>query len=337
MRSWARVCIVLGSLAAMACGGDDDDDDANNSPFVTLAPEAAFPGTPGDAASYARLFEFQPLPGCDVGNARDLNGATELRLFRGSGVTDSNVREFASGLQRYYSQYGVVMSTRYTTLPVPLDRALILDVQALTARVKSETGLDIDAELTLEEQERATASVGEAILWNVKELIRVYGEPRRDVVNVVVLPGMVGDVPEEFASFRNLAGLGFSPELLATVPADDPAHQLYEWLNVSEDFTPVAILGMDVVHQFFSAPDVAIAHEVGHAYGLTHVPGEGTNLMNPAVGACSLPLDEGQLEKVAAATRAIALGMDAEAASLTDRAGEFVTALHRFVATRAGR
>jgi hypothetical protein len=82
-----------------------------------------------------------------------------------------------------------------------------------------------------------------------------------------------------------------------------------------------------------------IAHEVGHAYGLIHVPGTGSNLMNPSSSTCSLPLDDGQLGEVAAATRAIAHGlsdgMEAESVSLTTRAGEFVTALHRFVATRA--
>jgi hypothetical protein len=82
-----------------------------------------------------------------------------------------------------------------------------------------------------------------------------------------------------------------------------------------------------------------IAHEVGHAYGLIHVPGTGDNLMNPSSSTCSLPLDDGQLGEVAAATRAIAHGlsdgMEAESVSLTTRAGEFVTALHRFVATRA--
>lgn len=318
---------------ALACGDGDEDED----PFAPLTADPAFPGTPGDAATYAGLFQFEPLPGCAVRNATDLNGATELRLFRGSGVTDADVREFVSGLQRYYAQYGVAMSTRHATLAVPLAQALILDTGTLTARVKAETGIDINSALTPEEEDRATAAAGAAMLWNVKELLRVYGEPRRDGVNVVLLEDMVGAVSPEFGQLRNVAGLGLSPELLAKAPASDPSRQLYDWLDVSVDFTPIAVVGTNVVREKFGTPDVVVAHEVGHAYGLIHVPGSGTNLMNPSASGCSPPLDDGQLDEVAAATRAIAHGeLGAESVSLTTRAGDFVTAVHRFVATRAG-
>src|SRR5262245_39572313 len=104
--NWARGVgfVFLSSLAA-ACGSDDKAPPHN--PFITLEADSSFPGTPGDPAAHAGLFEFSPLPNCQVSNPTDLGITTELRIFRGTGVTDADLGAFISGLQRYYSQYGI--------------------------------------------------------------------------------------------------------------------------------------------------------------------------------------------------------------------------------------
>jgi hypothetical protein len=126
----------------------------------------------------------------------------------------------------------------------------------------------------------------------------VYATPRRSEINVVLLPEMVsGDPPPELEGFAGLLGLGVSSEMLAHVPADDPAHLLYEWLALPEAFTPTVILGVRPVNAFLLDPDIAIAHEIGHAYGLPHVAEPG-NLLHPGEITCQQSLSPAQLEHI---------------------------------------
>jgi hypothetical protein len=319
-------------MLAAACGSDDDVTRRN--PFVTLEDDASFPGTPGDAAQHASLFEFTPLADCEVSNPADLGIGTELRIFRGPGVTEGDLRAFFSGLQRYYSQYGVTMSTRYDVIDVPFTEAMILDMNALAARVEAETGLDLNGSLTTEEEALVTASIGRGVLHNVRELIRVYATPRREFTDVILLAEMVTkELPPELAKFRGLAGLGLSPELLGRVPVDDPAAQLYDWLGVSDDFTPLAVVGVGPVKTHLENPDIVMAHEIGHTYGLVHTVDVG-NLLHQGETDCWLELNSSQLEEIRLATGAIAHTGGVEALSLTTRAGEFVTAVKELLARR---
>ena len=57
--AWLAGAVICAALAAPAC-----DEGAGRSPFETLARDPSFPGTAGDPAAWAGLFEFQPLPGC---------------------------------------------------------------------------------------------------------------------------------------------------------------------------------------------------------------------------------------------------------------------------------
>lgn len=278
------------------------------SAFQPLDRDAAFPGAPGEPADHADLFRFDPLPGCAVSNATDLGVRTELRIFSGDSVSDADVHAFLGGLQRYYQQYGVTMFTRHDVIRLPLAQAMILDMAALRTRVQEETGIDLDhstSGLSQARIEQATASLGRSVLYDVRELLRVYGEPRRSVINVVLLDEMVSaDVPSELASLQGLAGFGLSPELLAKAGPDDPERALYDWLDAPAQFTPTAIVGVAPVKKVLREPDIVIAHEVGHAYGLVHVA-DPDDLMNTESAQCSLELDADQLATIRASAEAI--------------------------------
>jgi hypothetical protein len=83
-----------------------------------------------------------------------------------------------------------------------------------------------------------------------------------------------------------------------------------------------------------SEPDVVIAHELGHTYGLAHTLEIG-NLLHQGETDCWLELSSSQLDEIRLATGAIAhVEGGVEAMSLTSRAGEFVGALRDLVLHR---
>jgi hypothetical protein len=101
--------ILVGGLAASACTADQHVDF-----FEPVAKDPNFPGTPGDPATYQNLLSYTPNPACAPNVPRALNRRTELRIFRGNGITMDDVVRFVGGLKRYYDYYGVTMFTRYT-------------------------------------------------------------------------------------------------------------------------------------------------------------------------------------------------------------------------------
>jgi hypothetical protein len=149
---------------------------------------------------------------------------------------------------------------------------------------------------------------------------------------VVLFDRTVGDdVSKDLEAFKTFLGFGFSPELLSSFPADDPGARLYGYLGVEGEFTPSIFLGVQPVNTYLEVPDVAIAHEIGHAYGLLHVPTSG-NLLNQGDIDCDLELDDTQLGRVKQAAGGVAHGLGIESFSLTSRAAEFVSVVDRMTA-----
>jgi hypothetical protein len=76
-------------------------------------------------------------------------------------------------------------------------------------------------------------------------------------------------------------------------------------------------------------PDVAMAHELAHTYGLPHVQDAG-NLLHQGSFECTLSLTDPQLERIRSALAGAAgRGPGIAALSLTNRAGDFVQAIRR--------
>jgi hypothetical protein len=300
----ARFMLALWSaFPALACSGGDEPVITAREPesaFPDLARDPAFPGTRGDRAPYETLFQYGPRTAdCNVRSPLDLALEVELRIFRGRGLQRNDVPEFVGALARYYAQYGIAFFTRYDVIDVPLEFALIVDRDPLAEHVLAGTGVDIrstDASLLSDEKkEQVLSAFGRAVFHNVRELLRVYAAPRRNVINLVLLSEMLSAERDELPELANLAGFGISWELLAMFPADDPSATLYEWLDVESDFTPTAIIGIMPTQRYLTTPDVLIAHETAHAFGLPHLIQSG-NLMHPAEFLCSSELSNVQLQ-----------------------------------------
>ena len=126
MRPIILATIFVGGLAASACTPDQ-----HVNFFEPVVTDPTFPGTPGDATTYQNLLAYTPNPACAPNVPRVLDRRTELRIFRGNGITMDDVVRFAGGLKRYYDYYGVTMFTRYDVIQVPIDHAIVLNDQAI--------------------------------------------------------------------------------------------------------------------------------------------------------------------------------------------------------------
>ncbi len=325
--------LIAAVLSIAACGG------GGREPFPTLEPDPAFPGTPSDEAQFDSLFRYQPAPECAATSPTKLNAKTELRIFRTKGISDADVTAFLGGLRRYFDQYGVHVFARHQVITVPLDHALTFDLDDITDYLTEHSSFDTSkTQLTPAEQAEVERLVGQAIFHNVREMIRVYGQPRRNQVNLWLVPEIAtGDAedPDLQMLTAQLAGLGLSSELLDSAPQDDPARKLYDWVGAT-DFTPIAMVGTTLVKAALKYPDIVIAHEVGHAYGLIHTMTNG-NLMNQGEINCHLALSSPQLAQIDKATQRLAQtlgGGELHGLSLSGRAPLLVRLLAKKLSAR---
>ena len=137
MRPIILTAIFIGGLAASACTSDQRVDF-----FEPIVKDPNFPGTPGDSATYQNLLTYTPDPKCAPNVPRKLDRRTELRIFRGNGISKDEVVRFVGGLKRYYDYYGVTMFTRYDVISVPIDHAIVLNEQALLDWIRANTNVD---------------------------------------------------------------------------------------------------------------------------------------------------------------------------------------------------
>lgn len=312
-------------LLLAACGGGLED------PYQELPADPSFPGTPGEASQYESLFRYDDLAECIPSNAMNLGLGTELRVFRGEGVSDDQLHRHLAGLARYYGHYGVTMFTRYEVIDVPLSYALVLDSDAINARVKEKTGLSPNDSVPPGRMDELLDAVGDAVFYNIRQLIATYGSPANNYIDVVILKGITGGkIDPEFEDLKGIAGLGLSPYLLASVSDRDASASLYKLLGLMGDFTPIAIIGADLVDQYLKYPDIVLSHEVGHAYGLVHTVDAG-NLMTQGLAECFVALDAQQLDRVEEATAGVSYAVrpGPEQLSLEGRASDVVATLAR--------
>jgi hypothetical protein len=333
VRPIALATILIGTLAASACTSDPQVNF-----FEPVTPDPTFPGTPGDPAAYQSLLSYTPNPACAPIVPRVLSRRTELRIFSGNGITMDEVVRFVGGLKRYYDYYGVTMFTRYAVISVPIDHAMVLNEQAILDRMRA-SGVDPSCASSTQPTAACNQALGAAMFYNVKEFFHAYSEPEQNVINVVLLKRIVALDPSPDAADTawGVAGLGLSQSL---VNSDIGA--LADVLDES-NYSPTVFVGVNLTDFVLREPDIVIAHEVGHAYGLEHLDpaAYGPNLMNPTATVCDLPLNLTQLSTIEQATARYGNVLDAskypgpEILSFTNRAPEIINIVRARVAKLA--
>jgi len=281
------------------CGGEDSVQF-----FQPVTQDSSFPGTAGEPASYASLLAYQPDPACAPNVPRKLDRKTEIRIFRGYGIDLETTSRFVSGLKRYYDYYGVEVFTRHDVIQVPLDHAMVLNSAAISDWMRNNTSQDPScASTTYSPTAACEQAMGSAMFYNVKQFFHVYAEPAQNVINVVLLKRVAALQPDqsEEETAWGVAGLGLSQELLDSVSGSDLGVSLADILDET-NFSPTIFLGVNLIDFVLSEPDMVIAHEFGHAYGLEHLQSDETNLMYPVVNKCNQSLNQSQLTTIEKAT-----------------------------------
>lgn len=338
-------CPILPSLAFAALALSACADDSVQF-FQPVTADPGFPGTPGDPASYASLFAYQPNPACAPNVPRKLDRRTEIRIFRGYGIDMEMTARYVSGLKRYFDYYGVEIFARHDVIEVPIDHAMVLNDSAISDWMRANTAEDPGCAYAYGASTACQRAIGAAMFYNVKQFLRAYAKPAQNVINVVLIKRVVALQPdqnqEELA--WGVAGLGLSEELVNSVSGSDVG-SLAKTLDET-NFSPTVFLAVNLVDFVLPEPDMVIAHEFGHAYGLEHleeIPSNEDNLMYPVVNECNQSLDSSQLTAIEEATTRY--GNTLLAAhddplgflSFTHRAGEILDIVRRRVAATGAR
>jgi hypothetical protein len=298
--------------------------------FEPVVQDPNFPGTPGDPISYQKLFTYTPDSSCAPAVPRVLDRRTELRIFRGNGITTDEVVRFVGGLKRYYDHYGVTMFTRHDVISVPIDHAIVLNEQAIMDWMRANTSVDPSCASSAYTTTACDQAMGAAMFYNVKQFFHAYAEPEQNVINIVLLKRVASLDPSPDAADLawGIAGLGLSQSLLNSASGSDLGTSLADVLNESS-FSPTVFIGVNLTDFVLPEPDIVIAHEVGHAYGLEHlnpiVAEHGDNLMNPSATECDLPLNLTQLSTIEQETARYGNVLDAAKYDGTD----FLSFIHR--------
>src|ERR1017187_8937526 len=177
------------------------------------------PELPRSSRRFKRLSESLFLHSQSEVRAR----RTELRIFRGNGIPMDEVSRFVGGLKRYYDYYGVTMFTRYDVISVPLDHAIVLNEQAITDWMRTNTSVDPTCAASAYPTTACDQAMGAAMFYNVKEFFHAYSEPEQNVINVVLLKRIAALDPRPDASETawGVAGLGLSQALVNSTSGSD--------------------------------------------------------------------------------------------------------------------
>jgi hypothetical protein len=264
--------------------------------FQPITPAPGFTEAPGDPATFEELLRFDPDPACQPTVPRTLNARTEIRLFTGDGIPRESAQRFASGLARYFSHYQLSFFIRHDLLPVPLDHAIVLNTHAIEDWIRANTALGT-AELSGSDASPALLeALGAAMFYNVKQFLHAYAYPKQNVLNVVLLKRIAAldPTPDEAPMAWGVAGLGLSDEVLNSLEGSDLGGDSLSTMLGEHDFTPTIFIGVLLSDFVLPAPDLVIAHEAGHAFGLEHTSSEKT-LMTQGLKDCSASLNNTQL------------------------------------------
>jgi hypothetical protein len=332
--------VLLGCLTALACGDGQQVDF-----FQPVTQDPAFPGTPGDPTAFQNYLAYTPDPSCNPNVPRVLDRRTEVRIFTGNDIPIEAVTRFVGGLKRYFDHYGVTMYTRYDVISVPIDHAIVLNEEAIMDWMRDVANVDPQCLYSTPPPPSTSClrAMGGGMFYNVKQFLKVYAEPMQNVINIVLLKRVAALDPStaEMDTAWGVAGLGLSQELLDSTESSDLSVSLTDQLDET-DFSPTVFIGVNLIDFVLPAPDVVIAHEFGHAYGLEHTKeGKPVTLMTQGLKECAVSLDLTQLSTIEKSTARYGNVLTASRYSPLDflsfnhRASEITSILRDRIARRA--
>ena len=249
-------------------------------------------------------------PACNSVDQR-LAGQRQMRLYVNGGVSLPPVTQ---GLASYYNRHALsfftAMPPQRTTMAYALDTNETALDRALTAAFP---GVDLSDEQAVMASDpvlynQIVIFVANFLLRPMVDFANTHSDVGSTMTNLIVVPQLErpgGAMLGEPGS--SLAGLAISPALLAAFGSTMPEEaQIWQGVNLPADFTPMMVLGNDVLARAraldASLDDLITAHEFGHTGALVHSMARG-NLMIPGVTPgldnCTDSLDDAQLTTLA--------------------------------------
>jgi hypothetical protein len=283
--------------------------------YPSLALALAFVGALGcgsdgpiDPATY---FQVQPYanPACNNVDQR-LAGLREMRLYLNGGA----LVPITQGLARYYHRHSLSFFTASAAQGTTMAYALDTNEGALNAAlIAAFPGVDFSNRAALMADpvlwDQILSVVANFLLRPMIDFANTHSDGGTGLTNLIVVrelerPG--GSSISEPGS--ELAGLAISPALLAEFARTMPEEaNIWKGVHLPADFTPMMVLGHNVLQRGASADpvlrDLVASHEFGHTAALVHtlVPG---NLMYravaPGIDDCTDSLDDSQLSTMRA-------------------------------------